>query len=47
MEEAIDCCYRNLQRYFMFMRIYLKNREQMVKLINIEWDEVIQSTKND
>lgn len=47
VEEAIDGCYRNLQRYFMFMRIYLKNREQMVKLINIEWDEVIQSTKDD
>lgn len=43
--EAIDKCYRHLQRYFMFMSIYLKQRAQMVKLINIEWDEVIQSTK--
>lgn len=43
--EAIDKCYRNLQRFFMFMSIYLKQRAQMVKLINIEWDEVISSTK--
>lgn len=45
VNNVIDKCYRNLQRYFMFMRIYLKNREQMIKLIRIEWDEVIESTK--
>ena len=44
--EAIDQCYRNLQRFFMFMSIYLKQRAQMIKLINIEWDEVISSTKD-
>ena len=44
--EAIDECYRILQRFFMFMSIYLKQREQMIKLINIEWDEVISSTKD-
>lgn len=43
--DAIDRCYRNLQKFFMFMSIYLKQRAQMVKLINIEWDEVISSTK--
>lgn len=43
--DAIDRCYRNLQKFFMFMSIYLKQRAQMIKLINIEWDEVIHSTK--
>ena len=43
--KAIDKCYRNLQKFFMFMSIYLKQRAQMIKLINIEWDEVIQTTK--
>lgn len=32
--------------FFMFMNIYLKQREQMVKLINIEYDEIIESTKD-
>lgn len=44
--EAVDKCYRNLQKFFMFMSIYLKQRAQMIKLINIEWDEVINSTKD-
>lgn len=28
----------------MFMKIYLREREQMVKLINIAYDEVIEKT---
>lgn len=45
-QKAIDFCYVRLQQYFMFMKIYLKQREQMVKLINIEYDEIIESTKD-
>lgn len=45
-QKAIDICYVRLQQYFMFMKIYLKQREQMVKQINIEYDEIIESTKD-
>ena len=44
-QKALDFCYRRLQEYFMFMKIYLREREQMVKLINIAYDEVIESTQ--
>lgn len=43
-KEKLDFCYRRLQEYFMFMNIYLREREQMVKLINIAYDEVIEKT---
>lgn len=43
-KEKLDFCYRRLQEYFMFMKIYLREREQMVKLINIAYDEVIEKT---
>ena len=43
-KTALDYCYRRLQEYFMFMKIYLREREQMVKLINIAYDEVIEKT---
>lgn len=43
-KKKLDFCYRRLQEYFMFMKIYLREREQMVKLINIAYDEVIEKT---
>lgn len=43
-KKQLDFCYRMLQEYFMFMKIYLREREQMVKLINIAYDEVIEKT---
>lgn len=43
-KKQLDFCYRRLQEYFMFMKIYLREREQMVKLINIAYDEVIEKT---
>ncbi len=43
-KKQLDFCYRRLQEFFMFMKIYLREREQMVKLINIAYDEVIEKT---
>ena len=40
IEEGIEECYERLQQYFMFMTIYIKQRNAMEKLIEIEWDSV-------
>jgi len=40
IEEGIEECYERLQQYFMFMTIYIKQRNAMEKLIAIEWDSV-------
>lgn len=45
-QKALDFCYRRLQEYFMFMKIYIREREQMVKLIDIAYDEVVESTQS-
>ena len=29
-----------MKKFFMFMNIYLKKREEMVKVVNIEYDEI-------
>ena len=44
LKEKIDFCYRRLQEFFAFMKIYIREREQMVKLINIAYDEIIEKT---
>lgn len=44
--KCVDTCYKKLQKFFMFMNIYLKKREEMVKVVNIEYDEV-QSSLDD
>ena len=38
--KYVDECYKKLQKFFMFMNIYLKKREEMVKVVNIEYDEI-------
>lgn len=40
IEEGIEECYVKLQKFFMFMTIYLKQRAAMERLIKIEWDGV-------
>ena len=40
IEEGVEECYVKLQKFFMFMTIYLKQREAMERLIKIEWDGV-------
>lgn len=40
LNKYINNAYKSLQRWFMFLDIYIKQREQMVRLIKMEWDSV-------
>lgn len=39
-KKEIDVIYKELQKLFLFLNIYIKNREQLRKIVEIEYDEV-------
>ena len=40
LEEHIDECYVKLQKFFIFLEIYTKQRNTMERLIKLEWDTI-------
>lgn len=40
LRKEVDYFYKSFQKLFMFLDVYIKQREQMVKLVNIEYDNL-------